>query len=801
MELGQDAVMGFARAVAEPREARRSTSDATVTRVEDGVAYVALPGGEGDTPVAQSAASVEVGDAVTVEWRGNALHLTGNVSAPSVGGSYVQQRISPVEAEAQVAAEAAARAGEAADSAAVAAGNAQSSANAAAAAAGSAQASADNANEYAARALGNLSTVQSVTETLAWITQHGTMALTADTEPDPTHVYFVADAGGDYVVGSAHYSLVIEPVAADMATYYELTIDESLNNYVGTHLSLTAEGLWLLPASSGAYRILIATGAGTTYTEAGTYIIDANGGVVAQFGTATRIGHAAESHVDIDYHSMRAIDKEGTTYFHVSDLRDRSGSAEIVDTWIGLDVILQPFLSFEAVPSGWHEEQEGENDEPELVPEYDYEVTIDDVVVASGIDRGADSFVFDSPKDEHGDAIAFTAASVVTATYKTEDPNAKAFTFGPRGVGKVGALSVAEGFGCMALAAYSHAEGNGTKAAGRCSHAEGENTTASYDCSHAEGYATSANLYSHAEGYETSATIYSHAEGLKTQASGAASHAQNRGTIARAANQTALGKYNEEDANGDYALIIGNGTDATHRSNALTVDWDGVVDLGPMAIGGDSGCVNIHASNASPSDETPSASLYGLILALFDSDDELRTYLRHEDRADGKQGLLLETRRIVGGSNVYNNLQLLIDASGNRSVVVNDAAAWRNALSVGHYTAATALPLASGCVAYNANGTPMYAKDGHVVSVWGTAKPTAEVAAGDTLTIGTLPTGYRPSSGLSILCQGSGTAKWQLSVATNGTLTAQRYSNGTSNVAMPSGAYLPFTVTFITATT
>lgn len=42
--------------------------------------------------------------------------------------------------------------------------------------------------------------------------------------------------------------------------------------------------------------------------------------------------------------------------------------------------------------------------------------------------------------------------------------------------------------------------------------------------------------------------------------------------------QTALGKYNVEDANDEYALIIGNGTDDQNRSNALTVDWTGKIN-------------------------------------------------------------------------------------------------------------------------------------------------------------------------------------------------------------------------------
>ena len=57
-------------------------------------------------------------------------------------------------------------------------------------------------------------------------------------------------------------------------------------------------------------------------------------------------------------------------------------------------------------------------------------------------------------------------------------------------------------------------------------------------------------------------------------------HAQNCYTKASSDNQTAIGKYNVEDANDTYAFIIGNGTADNARSNAFTVDWSGNVTFG-----------------------------------------------------------------------------------------------------------------------------------------------------------------------------------------------------------------------------
>ena len=69
--------------------------------------------------------------------------------------------------------------------------------------------------------------------------------------------------------------------------------------------------------------------------------------------------------------------------------------------------------------------------------------------------------------------------------------------------------------------------------------------------------------YSHAEGYYTTASgQYSHAEGYYTTASGQYSHAE--------------GKCNVVDSQHKYAHIVGNGTSVSARSNAHTLDWNGV---------------------------------------------------------------------------------------------------------------------------------------------------------------------------------------------------------------------------------
>lgn len=103
--------------------------------------------------------------------------------------------------------------------------------------------------------------------------------------------------------------------------------------------------------------------------------------------------------------------------------------------------------------------------------------------------------------------------------------------------------------------------------------------TATGEYAFSEGRGLASGASSHAEGYGTASGTYAHAEGASTVASGARSHAQNQGTVAASTNQTALGQYNVEDTNDEYAVIVGNGTSSSNRSNALTVDWSGNAEV------------------------------------------------------------------------------------------------------------------------------------------------------------------------------------------------------------------------------
>lgn len=129
-----------------------------------------------------------------------------------------------------------------------------------------------------------------------------------------------------------------------------------------------------------------------------------------------------------------------------------------------------------------------------------------------------------------------------------------------------GIYSSVIGVNCSASGSSSVATNGGTAASGDYSFAMGEDTKASGRDS------LSANRNTEAVG------DYSNATGYYTKATGNASEAHGWMTQAFSDKQMVFGQYNEPDNNDEYALIIGNGTDNSNRSNALTVDWDGVVD-------------------------------------------------------------------------------------------------------------------------------------------------------------------------------------------------------------------------------
>ena len=284
-----------------------------------------------------------------------------------------------------------------------------------------------------------------------------------------------------------------------------------------------------------------------------TVAIIRNNKEVASYGEIVRIGQAGETRTEIDYHSMKLIDKSGFDYFHFSDLRNSEGNAEIIAQFTG-DGTTTDFTLGLAIDS--------------IIS-----VTVNGTATTSYTQPGDYTIRFYS---------APAANSAVVITYITTSAWAKAYTLGRRkSNGIIGGFSFAFGSNTEASGYASTAEGQNTVASAMYSRAEGASTIAAGACAHSEGSHTQAQgHYSHSEGNNTKATGYSsHTEGVSTVASEYASHANGYATIAAKVAQTAIGRFNIEDtasgSYGKYAFIIGNGGGDSSRSNAFAVGWDG----------------------------------------------------------------------------------------------------------------------------------------------------------------------------------------------------------------------------------
>lgn len=360
---------------------------------------------------------------------------------------------------------------------------------------------------------------------------------------------------------------------AHVTLYPESQFTDSTNpNYMkGQNIIMNTDGFSI---RNGALPMMVLDNNSLDFnavdTSAGTYV------TTALFSsTGARIGQIGESHLEIDYHSLQMIDKEGDTYFYVSDLRTKQ---EVGGQVVYLADVIEPFMG------------NGSNTRFNVTFPAIQSVTS---VTINGVATSA--YTYDS------DLIAFTTApasgSAISVEYVTNSNKVKAYTFGIRNSSAfVGALSVVEGYNSDARGMYSHAEGSSTSSQGTASHTEGRGTIARKDSSHAEGnWTETRSRASHAEGINTITAgegahaegwgtrgygDASHAEGKDTTSAANYSHAQNLGTLAQYQSQTVIGEYNDPIYGDAFEIGNGNGIDGDpkERSNALTVDWSGNVE-------------------------------------------------------------------------------------------------------------------------------------------------------------------------------------------------------------------------------
>jgi len=225
--------------------------------------------------------------------------------------------------------------------------------------------SAASARSAARTAVTQLSDVEKVVGTVTWIAEHGTYdtaagtefdeytvyysrsnevwELTGDEAVDPNKTYYSRTGSGTeedpyvysvvlqpvdselssyYELVSALFTEVAEPVAEDVDTYYTLAVEDSVQNYIASHLALTNDGLYLM-ADWSLYKMLVAPD--------GVHVIDAVNMERAMYGIETRIGPLSDFHITINGNRLEFYQGE-TSASYVSNNQMMMPAGIIRDT-------------------------------------------------------------------------------------------------------------------------------------------------------------------------------------------------------------------------------------------------------------------------------------------------------------------------------------------------------------------------------------------------------------------------------------------------------------------------------------
>lgn len=587
-------------------------TQAQVVRTDGDTAYVHIPGGLDETP-ARKTIDAKAGDVVQVRVEGGSAYLIGNASAPPTDNT----RADAAYAEAQVAWNHADSAKEAADAAwdyadqaeasaadaLESAGRAEESAADALESAGRAEASAEEAKtqaiyatNYANGALTQLDTVESVVDTLNWITTHSTFVLTTDMS---------------VVSGKTYYfpSKNVLEITADTTTKNGITftVDHDagtikINGTATTNTSLIVgepdiDGDAYLSGISGGssttYGLSYATAGASTWTYDGptkfTYRESYNFVQIYVFNGATVTNKVVAPRVtvpDEDYDFEIVPNPSGNPrlkgYYelNIDDAVKTYVQSHLSLTNDGL-YVLKDGSSWKVLVK--NDGVEIQNETGNAVADYGASVrlgltTLGHIILSSSgleVKNGSDSLAnFGSTvrigKDANSTSRVEVTASGMQVIAKDsggddstlmEINTSPYFTLGTRDSGAKGLYSFTVGEDNDATAVGSIAEGELADATGDYSHAEGYDTTAEGDYSHAEGSGSHAEGgYSHAEGCAHAVGDYSHAEGVDAVARGFESHAEGDGVTGQNASMAHAEGYGTAD--GSYSHAEGYDTDA-----------------------------------------------------------------------------------------------------------------------------------------------------------------------------------------------------------------------------------------------
>ena len=432
----------LAKAIAEASKPKTSAYDtaATVRRIENGVAWVHIPGGVDETPV-KLTINAKAGDTVQVRVSGGRAFLVGNASAP------------PTD---------------------------------------------DTTAKLAVRQIGAVKKVVEVVKGIA----EGAARIAGNTNQYFWHVESGADTG-------AHIT--------------EIPQKDFLDDPSGGNLLARSNGIAMRVGMTELSQ----------FTPTAVNFLDGEGNetsnIIASFGgNQSVIGKTSESHLQMDHHSIKGIDKEGAVYFHVGDLREDDGSGHF------LAEISEHFA---------------DNASQTIT----LTLTVYSIIGVYIWNDPTTSYTFDGNRTITLGSGVYSQGDTVTVIYTTTSRYAKLYTLGIRHVDDVPApMSIAIGLNNISQGFASCTIGRGNTARLDQAMAVGN------DC-HAYGTQSFAGgLHSRADGN------HAFAFGASTYAGGGNSAAFGTGTTAVENHSLVCGRYNDGSAESLFA--VGNGTSTTPKT-------------------------------------------------------------------------------------------------------------------------------------------------------------------------------------------------------------------------------------------
>lgn len=394
-------------------------TQATVRRIEDGVAWVHIPDGVDETP-AKLTISAKVGDVVQVRVVNGRAFLVGNASAPPTDNTEAVKAMGQAGLAAEAANIARQKADEAVEDAATAheaAMSAQDSADIAQAAAEAAQRDADDVAANLKSVVAGATTVEKAVSVMQTALE---AVVDYDPTTDTTKEYFWHDANGAHVLGT----------------------DSGYRNDVD---------------SSGMKIVEVSTE-----------------DTVAEFGASgAQIGKDDESHLNMDDDGLSLVDYAGTEFAHIGS----PNTSQVTDTlyYLGvnnLELSCVPSGTVNVYVNGIQTSRFMYDSSDNIVYVSEDVLSVNDVVtVTYSTNDKMKYYTFGKRTGNSGNySIAEGYNTEASGTYSHAEGNTSK---------ALGIYSHAEGHETAAYGDSTHAEGVGTEAVGTAAHAQNYHTRAS----------------------------------------------------------------------------------------------------------------------------------------------------------------------------------------------------------------------------------------------------------------------------------------------------------------------------------